>query len=90
MEETGDSQSREAQGDGPRMSTGRPCTCQGGQPGQTGAGQRPWETFLQENEKDRNHDVPGHARKRFRQLPEFGMEFVINTQKTKQVNKHDN
>lgn len=40
---------------------------------------RLWETFLQGDKTDRKPDMPDHPEKRFRPLPGFGVEFVINT-----------
>lgn len=91
MEETGDPQRREARGDGTRRSLG-----DGHAPGVEGNPSRLeqvrqlWKVFLQEDEIDRKPAVPKHPEKKFRQLSESRIELVINTQQTKQMNKHGN
>lgn len=91
MEKIGDPQRRQAQGDGTWRSLG-----DGHTPGMKNNLSRQeqvrwlWEVFLQEDKIDRKPAGPEHTEKKCKQLPESQVKLVINTQQTKQMNKHDN
>ena len=91
MEKTGDPQRRQAQADGTWRFLG-----DGQAPGMKNNLSRQeqvrqlWEVFLQEDKMDRKPAGPEHTEKKCKQPPESQVKLVINTQQTKQMNKHDN